>query len=279
MKEIVTIIYKPILYKDTTNSQSLSVSRDQISNITNISHILNRVIDIKREKSDIFHETNISNNYLCNLNGVRILFNDLNFIEISTQICILFGLDPSTQITDIKYKGEPLDINFNRYYNKLIIPNLISSKYVDIEELDHLIDSSLIASILRICYDCFKINKIFVIIPTYIYTITTNRADNNVISMLCVTKKIPQYFLTIVCPESYYIFNVCTDTRYRNQGLAKSLLINMLNDLIESGAKSFALSVSPDNFTAYKLYLSLGFEKIHSYMQNKIMFDLLALTI
>jgi ribosomal-protein-alanine N-acetyltransferase len=56
--------------------------------------------------------------------------------------------------------------------------------------------------------------------------------------------------------HSFYI-----EESFRNRGIGKNLLENVIDILKKEGFKSVQLTVGPDNNSALKLYSGFGFEK------------------
>lgn len=114
--------------------------------------------------------------------------------------------------------------------------------------------------------------------PSTIYIMTR---DNKFTEMLTTAATpmliaLPTKYHTF---ESYYIYNVGAKHTHSGQGLAKSILMTLINDLIGIGIKSFLLEVDPNNITAYNLYTGLGFQKIDNHAIGPKWYDLLYLPI
>ena len=62
--------------------------------------------------------------------------------------------------------------------------------------------------------------------------------------------------------DRFMISNVAVKTEYRGQGIARALMVIVLDYLRERGIKTAILNVRPNNPGAIKLYTSLGFHSI-----------------
>jgi ribosomal-protein-alanine N-acetyltransferase len=59
-----------------------------------------------------------------------------------------------------------------------------------------------------------------------------------------------------------HILNLCVAERHRCRGLARQLLLSLLESATAAGAAEAFLEVRPSNTTAIRLYLALGFEQV-----------------
>jgi ribosomal-protein-alanine N-acetyltransferase len=59
-----------------------------------------------------------------------------------------------------------------------------------------------------------------------------------------------------------HILNLCIAERQRCRGLARQLLLRLLESATAAGAQEAFLEVRPSNTTAIRLYLALGFEQV-----------------
>lgn len=67
------------------------------------------------------------------------------------------------------------------------------------------------------------------------------------------------------------LLRIAVDKRFRRQGIAASLMKDMLEEITESGAEKVMLEVRAHNIAAVKLYKSFGFVDIfvrNNYYQN-----------
>jgi RimJ/RimL family protein N-acetyltransferase len=145
----------------------------------------------------------------------------------------------------------------------------------------------MVDSLINSLYQCFPEYSPSIVIPSILYILTTDESRSNIIASCNASKYSPPSIGSLnISPElknrisrAYYISSVCASTNYRGQGLSKSVMILMLNDLISKGITSFILEVLPDNKIAYTLYQSLGFRKIASTNDNTNTYDLLFLSV
>jgi ribosomal protein S18 acetylase RimI-like enzyme len=61
------------------------------------------------------------------------------------------------------------------------------------------------------------------------------------------------------------LYDIVTDERLRNQGLAREVVLHLLNWAKESGASHAYLQVMKDNAPALHLYGKLGFQEVYTY--------------
>lgn len=59
-----------------------------------------------------------------------------------------------------------------------------------------------------------------------------------------------------------HILNLCIGEQYRSRGIGRRLLDHLLDRAAASGVLEAYLEVRPSNFTAIRLYQSLGFEQV-----------------
>ncbi len=67
------------------------------------------------------------------------------------------------------------------------------------------------------------------------------------------------------------LLRIAVDKSYRRQGIADSLMQNMMDELYESGAERVSLEVRAHNISAVQLYKKYGFKDIfirENYYQN-----------
>lgn len=300
MSESITITYKPVAGVVLTNSQTMIVTTEQLFGIIAFAYVLldnNDSIVIKLSNGDIVDIKGFESlpyfqlGYpyscdLCSTTGrcIPVSFRNNEFIEGVAKLCILLGFDPGSHIINImdeNFSIWPVSRYLQRYYGKLEIPNF--TRYSDgtaihIEMFRGVIEDKLVNTMSSTLTRCFPESQgIGIIIPCNIYIITTDESRSNVISVLAATQFIPDNLQGY--NGAYYISSVCTDSCCRGQGLAKSLMITMLNDLISQGVKEFILEVLPGNKSAYKLYSSLGFVKVKTITEDGETFDVLSLKI
>lgn len=299
MSESIIITYKPVATIELLSSQVLMLTMEQLFGVIAFTYILldyNDNIVIKLSNSDIVDIKGVGQlpyfalNYsyrcdLCSPTGrcIPVSFRNRQFIEGVAKLCILLGLDPSSWIKNIMDNNiiQPTSEYLERYYGKLEVPNFTGysdGTVVHINTFHGIIDDTLIDTMSASLNRCFpESTGIGMIIPCNIYLIANDETRSNVISVLGASSYPPDNLRRY--NGAYYIFNVCTDNYYRGQGLAKSLMITMLNDLITQGVEQFILEVLPHNTRAYNLYTSLGFVKVETITMDGKIFDLLSLKI
>lgn len=74
--------------------------------------------------------------------------------------------------------------------------------------------------------------------------------------------KIVALCLSMNIPPEMEILSICVLPEFRRQGLAKSLLLFLINYAEQHDIESIFLEVSVENTSAIKLYESVGFHKI-----------------
>ena len=62
--------------------------------------------------------------------------------------------------------------------------------------------------------------------------------------------------------EDCHLVTICTDERYRRQGIAEQLMQKNIEIAIARGGKSISLEVREKNFAARKLYEKFGFQAV-----------------
>jgi len=71
--------------------------------------------------------------------------------------------------------------------------------------------------------------------------------------------------LGVIEREYIGLYNIVTDSRFRNQGFGLQLLLNLLKWGKENGAKHSYLTVLLNNEPALKLYNNIGFSEVYRY--------------
>jgi len=296
MTESITIDYKPLIKGNIIHTRKLNITREQLFGIMIMANAITSPnnITIKLSDGNIADITQInilpyiSGNpkqfeYTAEFGQKMVMFNGLELIQGAMQFCILFGIDPGSSITNIKFKGTPIELDFNRYFGMISIPNFTmyeNGTVIDINLLKQITSSTLVDSLSKSLKNCFKeAYTIGITVPCEIYMITTDANRSNVIASVAATLYSPDSIGKYKQHKAYYIFNVCAKSEFRGQGLAKSIMITMLNNLINKGYKEFLLEVLPDNSIAYSLYKSLGFEKVSVIKNGTKSYDLLYLTL
>jgi len=263
-----------IMANDSRISENISIKRSNNENI-DFKHIVMKILEEDQKHLE----------YSANFGERSIAFKNLEFITGAQRLCILFGMDPRSMITDIKQKDVPILVDFKIYFNKILIPNFTiysNGTVIDVNQLQEIIDTKIIDSLSKNLIDCFPGSNAGIIIPSDLYIISTDEDAFSIITSANITKNILTNLLPYVSDRknTYYISNVCSLTPYRGQGLTKSIMIAIINDYHQNHqAKIFLLQVLTTNIIAYNLYLSLGFKFIHSDTINHETYDLLQLSI
>lgn len=120
--------------------------------------------------------------------------------------------------------------------------------------------------------------------PSITYVMSTDSNFKNIIASLCLTKissgcPIPENY---ICPESWYLFNVCTYSPYRRKGFMSYLLTSAFTDLkvyISSPPFKIYLLVDYNNKPAKNLYIKLGFQVIGTTFQQGSISEIMKLDI
>ena len=294
MTESIIIFYKPISLIPIINNQSLIVTIDELFGISTLAFALQNIhydINIQLSNGDYIDIPSIKNLpyfnniiypytlefFSLNNENYLISFNNQEFITGCIKLCILLGLNPSSYIINIKYQNTPLFIDFYRYYGKFEIPNF--TKYpnghiIHTRLLSNILNPKIVDNMRKLFINCFPNgDNTGIFLPSNIYFISSMNDYMKIITIL-FAGQIPSK-----SPITYRITTVCTDINERNQGLAKSLLIATLNDLIAKGIFHFSLDVFQDNITAYKIYTSLGFRKTGTSFHDNKSIDVLSLDI
>lgn len=291
MTEFITITYKPIMYSETNNLQSFIVTPEKLLGMILMAGQLSSPerISIKKSNGDIIDTvasltlpnviTDLPDpqyNYTVFLNQLKVQFQDLDFIRGAVAICILLGVNPATTITQIKNKGQISNFKFDYYLGNISVPG--EGYSIPLDELLFITNPGTVESLSKSLYDCFHVQA-GIIAPSNLYIITQDANYIDIVASAAVTSvaaRVPAYYRI---PGMQYIYNVCVGSEYRGQGLGKSILIALINGLINEGASAFTLEVDPDNLPAYKLYTSLGFFKIDETHEQDKTYDLLYLSV
>lgn len=192
------------------------------------------------------------------------LYQTNEFINGIREMSFLLGVDPSVLVEGwtFDYKLQKITLDNNTWY-----PN---GTTVDMNELYFERKEEMIL----LLTNCFpEASSPGITVPSMMYLYLQN---DNLIAITMATDSMPDYLSYL---DGWYLFNVCTDSHYQGRGIAKSLLICMINDLILKGSYSFILEVDITNLRAYKLYTTLGFIKINSTSHNDKFHDVLQLIV
>jgi L-amino acid N-acyltransferase YncA len=124
---------------------------------------------------------------------------------------------------------------------------------------------------------CFPtVPSVGITIPGIIFTIATNSERNSIVSLAMATSHNSVSLKNFGHLNAYNIYNVCSTLP--RQGLAKSVMIALINHLISQGISRFILEVHPDNIAAKSLYSSLGFNKIGTSVEREVAYDVMYLS-
>lgn len=320
MTETIIITYIPIISLNISHQKKLTVTIDQLIGMMIIAAAITtpQYITIKLSNGTIADITQIAvlpyfgykpfqYSYTAKFGPYDVSFNNIDPVTGALQICLLFGVHPSNIITNIKHKGQPIKINFSRYFSLLSIPRFSQWKIpvgapkellpnftdypdrsvIDIHSLNKIINKNLVDSLSRSLSECFPGPPIGIIIPSELYFISTDEAQSNIIASASASFYSPpgiqqlqlDHITMTKINTAYYISNVCARTQYRGQGLAKSVLISMINDISQKGYRTFTLEVDVTNTIAYTLYTSIGFQKVASIIEEGNVYDLLLLEV
>ena len=143
---------------------------------------------------------------------------------------------------------------------------------IDTKEIFIRPDGVKIRDLTQTMFECFNSYPGFCI-PCDIYSASIN---NNIIS--CAVVSSSQNILNIPSQfnDGYLIYNVCTLYKYRRKGLAKSILIMLINDLLTLDPKcNIYLEVDIQNTIAYDLYSSLRFEKVGKNEHKNVLYHIM----
>lgn len=295
MTEAITIEYKPITGSNLIHTRKIIVNIDELFGIIIMADALSspdriliklqngNIVDITQSNTSIYFGNNPNIfEHTAKFMNYDVSFDGLGLIQGAIQVCLMLGVDPSSVITKFKKKGIQNKIKFGRYIGMVSIPNF--TEYNDgaailLSDANVILPHTLVESLSKSVEDCFPEYPAGIIVPSKLYVITTDENRSNVIASCTATLNGPASIgrYKAVGP---YIFSVCTNNEYRGQGLSKTIMISMLNDLISQGYRKFTLEVLPSNTVAYSLYQSLGFKKVATTKDDdNNIYDLLYLNI
>lgn len=259
-----TIFYQPFTNKAlggsgtqkinvTLNNENLAgllLMSNQIINNQNINIIGNLTFDINQYlgKGKLPYNAKFKN--------LEVQFNSLDGIQGAILICNLLGKDWRNII-----EAPQLGLTSSTYLGKILISdhdNFINIQQLPQKGVDYMTTNSLIQDML----DCFgQLAGFF--LPSNIYTVSTDPNNQNVVTSASVSITQNNQTLPIQFRDGYLIYNACTHSNYKRQGLMKSVLIMLINEILSMNPKSnIYLEVDPNNNAAISLYTSLGFQKV-----------------
>lgn len=269
----VTIEYIPLIKGNVVHTKQLNVTQEELDGITLMALLLKDVYYIKvtlsnGEPAVHMHE---DGSYSAKILGRTINFNDLDMIGGVILVCLLFGFPPIDIIKDIRQDGDSIDIDLDYYFSYFHIDNLFGvpdGVALSTEHIRKLGLAATIDSITELFQECFPGVSAGITVPSDVFIISVVPDHKEVVAICVVDPYLPT-FIKGTYEGAYHISDVCTGAMYRGRGLAKSLLVCMLNNLINKGITKFILEVLQDNTAAYSLYTSLGFKKIQTYQDGK----------
>ena len=270
---IVVIQYTPLIKGGIIHTRELNITESQLQGIISLADSIGR--DISLVKYPYTIPEIVGNRFTAKFNGNDISFDEFEVLQGAVQSCILFGVDPSTIITDIYYDGTSYPVKFEQYFGIISIPNSLgytNGVVVGKNEIGQIIDPALSDSMFNVLNRCFPGVDPGVFIPSDAYFIATNSERTDVLTLCFINTDLPEDLIKY--GPSHYITSVCSDPTVRGQGLSKSLLICALNNAINNGGNRFILEVLPTNVVAYNLYTSLGFLKVGT----NVNYDVLSLS-
>lgn len=116
------------------------------------------------------------------------------------------------------------------------------------------IDGALKAQLNALTIECFQ--QPYVAVPNEILYAIVDNSGNIISSFLSV-------YVEDVQNGYYSIWNVCTGSQFRQQGLMRSLLTRVMEDLVEMGAVEIKLTVlhnNPPRDRLMNMYRTYGFQ-------------------
>lgn len=264
---VITIKYIPLLKGNKIHTKQVQVTQHELEGINLMVILLKDNYDITVTFSDGTHSDYIPTfgDYMATVLGVPVSFSSLDLINGIVQICLLLGLPPSGIIHDILHEDTPIEIDFGYYFGSISLSNqsgLPDGSVLDTEYVRNITVPEIIDSAIMRWQECFPGVNSGIMLPSELYFISTNSTYANIAAVCVAAPNIPDELGTHI--NTYYISNVCSGNDYRGKGLSKSVLVCMINNLINKGIDKFLLEVLPTNTVAYNLYTSLGFRKIPS---------------
>lgn len=291
MQDYITVTYVPLLLGNITHKKTLYLSTPAIYGFIVMSGIIScedkmRITLSSDKDVDLSKYQDLANNgtiYTSIFLTVPVSFDDLDFINGASKACLLLGIDPSSVIKESKKGKDSIIFKYNQYIDYIPVVNttkLSDGSVVNIDFLREFLDPNLVNSMRQTLLDCFPSTKnVGIIIPSTIYMVTNDPKRTDVASVAMITPYIGKSLSDFSNLGAHTIFNVCSSSKYKEKGFAKSVLVALLNSNINKGIKSFILEVDPDNLPAVNLYKSLGFNKIGTSKYRKTIHDVMHLNL
>ena len=298
MTESVTITYIPLIKGTIKHTRMLLLSLDEIFGFMIAASVLSSPdrISIQLANGSVADITQVHTlpfitglpaglpvyEYTATIGTQNIMSYSLELIDGAIQLCVLLGVDPGSIITNIKHRDEYVEIDYGKYYGSLSLPNFTEypdGSSVPLDLLKYILPESLVNSLTNSLQECFPGVNAGIMLPSEVYMICSDKERSNIVASGAATLNIPDSLNEYKMMNPYYIYNVCSIIQVRGQGLAKSIMITMLNDLMsdKKGYNKFLLEVDQTNTVAYNLYISLGFHKLTSIGEDGKTYDLLLL--
>lgn len=288
MTESIIIEYAP-LSNNIVHIRRMHVFKEELYGIAVVAYIFRKSINITLSNktlnlsqiNDFLGNNDQQYDYSAIIGLYTAKFKDIEFLKGIVSICVLFGVDPLSIIKDVKYRSFNIKVDPKRYFGKISIPNFTNyedGSIIDMSIVKDIMSKEIFNSLSQSLYDGFPESKsIGIFVPSELFTITTDESHTDVIASCLVTKFFPESLSQYRYLNAYYISNVCVRSEYKGQGLAKSVIVAMINDLCQRKIFKFILEVSPDNDVAYNLYTSLGFVKFASTKDDHYIYHVLFL--
>lgn len=295
-REVITINYRPLIKGNQFHIRTIHVTTDELYGIILMAHAFremstSQIYDISiqfanGEYADVARADALpyfglkGYTYDARFMTVKVSFDNIEVLQGAVQVCLLFGVDPTTAITNAHHNGNPTEFDFGRYFGIITLSN--PSTYPDgtaleLEAFRPLMVPELSESLEETLAECFPGVDLGIMVPSEFYYVATNSARTNVAASCVVSRYLPEAVSHYA--GAYYISNVCAGANFRGQGLAKSVMVCMLNNLLNQGVNRFLLEVDVTNTVAYTLYLSLGFNKVASVTEDDKTYDVLLLSL
>lgn len=174
-------------------------------------------------------------------------FETIDGFQGAIVLCNLLG-KPWTQLI----KNLNVEIISGTYFGKISLTQ--SGEMIDIRMLPQFgVNLMTTNTIIRDQLDCFK-NYPGFFLPSDIHLSSLDSSHHDVVAVAAVTSN--KYL------GAFYIYNACTYSPYQRKGLMKSILIGLINEILQSHPGwPIYLEVEPQ-IPAYQLYSGLGFQKV-----------------